>query len=599
MSVLVARGLMVESRRRGRVEPVLRGLNFAVAPGQVLGLVGEAGAGGAVVGQAVAQQLPPGLVMAHGSFSFLGAELAGMPAAELRGVLGREIAFLPPAPRAALHPARTAGVQLAAHLRRLGVARAALRERALAALAATGLATPEAVLGRLPHLLSDEQCQMVLVAMAFAGAPKLVVAEEPTALLDAAAQGRVLAAIQALRRTHGAAMLLITRDLLLAGAICDELAVMMGGDIVEIGPAGPVLQAPRHPYTKSLLLAYPPMRGARPELYLLPEQAATDRALALVAGCRFAPRCPVRAEYCLRTEPPLEGEGHRSACIRPGLVPAIAVQGAVPPPPWRPAGEVPVLALEGVGKAFARGPLWRREAVAAVRDVTLRIAPGEFVALVGEAGSGTTTLARLAAGLARPDAGQVLLAGVDATQDDAAARRHRAATVQMVFDPAQAGLNPRRRVSDIVTEALAVGRTRFRVRETRARQLLAEMGMALELGVRVPGQLGEGPRGEAQRRRVALARALCGQPRLLVADGLFDGLDAPAQADLMGLLQRLRQRMEVALLLVCRDLAVARHLCERVLVMHQGAIVEDGLADTVFGWPRHEATKALLAGSPR
>lgn len=592
MSVLAARGLMVEARRRGVAVPVLRGINFTVEPGQVLGLVGEAGAGAAVVGRAVAQRLPPGLAMVHGSLSFLGAELMAMPADEMRGLLGREIAFLPPSPRAALHPARTVGAQLEAHLRRLGVARRELRAQAVAALAGVGVA--EAVLGRLPHRLSQEQCQLVLVAMAFVGAPKLVVAEEPTAALDAAAQGRVLAALQALRQAQGAAMLLITRDLLLAGAICDELAVMTGGDIVEIGPAASVLRAPRHPYTSSLLLATPPMRGARPELYLLPEPASGERALAGVAGCRFAPRCPVRAEYCLRTEPPLEGDAHRSACIRPGLVPTIVAPGEVPPPPWRPVGEVPVLALEGVGKAVTTGPAWRRETVAAVHDISLRITPGEFVAVVGEEGCGASLLARLAAGLERPASGRMMLAGVDVTADAASARQLHASVVQMVFDEAQAALTPWRRVSDIVTEALAVRRARSRVRETRARQLLAEMGMALALGVRLPGQL-----GEAQRRRVALARALCGAPKLLVADGLFDRLDAPAQADLLGLLLRLRHRLDFALLLVCRDLSVARHLCERVLVMHQGAIVEDGLADTVFGWPRHDATKALLAGSPR
>ena len=570
-AVLAAHGLAVAARRRGRVEPVLRGVNFAIAPGQALGLVGEAGAGGAVLAQAVARLLPPDLEVTDGALAFLGADLAALPEAELRGLLGRDIAFLPPEPRAALHPGRSAGAQLVAQLRRLGVPGGEARARAVAALAEVGLAEPEAVMAALPHLLSAEQCLLVLVAMAFAGAPRLVVAEDPTAGLDMAAQARVLAAIRALRQARGAqgegvAMLFLTRDLALAGAVCDEVAVLLGGEIVEVGPAGAVLQAPRHPYTKTLLLAQPRLSGPRPELYVLPEPAVSGRALAWAAGCRFAVRCPVRAEYCLRTEPPLEGDGHRAACIRPGLVPAIVAPGEVPPPPWRPAGEAPVLALEGVGKACARG---------AVRDVSLRIAPGEFVALVGEAGSGTTTLARLVAGLERPDQGKVVPGGA----------------VQMVFAGEDA-LNPRRRISDIVTEALAVGRpVRFRVRETRARQLLAEMGMALEQGVRLPGQL-----GEAERRRVALARALCGGPALLVADGLLEGLDAPGRADLLGLLNRLRHRLDFALLLVCRDLAVARHLCERVVVMHQGAIVEDGLADTVFGWPRHEATKALLAG---
>jgi peptide/nickel transport system ATP-binding protein len=467
------------------------------------------------------------------------------------------------------------------------VAAGEARGRAAALLAEVGVEAPDAVLDGLPHRLSALSCQLVLVAMAFAGAPALVVAEEPTEGLDVVAQARVMAAIQARRQAHGTAMLFLARDPVLAGAVCDEVAVLQGGDIVEMGPAAMVLGAPRHPYTKSLLLALPPVEGPRRELYLLPEPEPGMRSLARAAGCRFAPRCPVKAEYCLRTEPPLEGDVHRSACIRPGLVPAMAVQGEVAPPPWRPAGEVPVLALDGVGKEGAVG------GGAAVRDVSLRIAPGEFVALVGEEGSGTSTLARLVAGLEHPDAGRIALGGVDVTGDDEEVGQHRAATVQMVFAGA-AALNPRRRISDIVTEALEARRARYRLREKRARELLAEMGMALETGLRLPAQLSEG-----QRRRVAIARALCGGARLLVADGILEGLDVPARAELLTLLRRLRQGHDFALLLVCRDLGVARHLCERVAVMHQGALVEEGLAGTVFGWPRHEATRALLAATPR
>jgi peptide/nickel transport system ATP-binding protein len=247
-----------------------------------------------------------------------------------------------------------------------------------------------------------------------------------------------------------------------------------------------------------------------------------------------------------------------------------------------------------VSKAFATGPWWRRGRVAAVREASLRIAPGEFVALVGERGSGKSTLGRLAAGLEAPDAGRIALDGQDATMRGEAARRHRLATVQMVFRDPEAALNPSRRVSDSITQALEARGARPGQRERRARALLAEMGMALEMGVRLPGQLSPG-----ETRRVELARALCARPRLLVADEMAAGLDVTVQAQLLALLHRLRQDHDFALLFISHDLSVVRHLCDRVVVMEAGRIVEDGPAETVLGWPRHEATQRLVAAVPK
>lgn len=594
-TVLAARGLVVEAPVGEEVAPVLRGLNFAVAPGRVLGLVGESGAGKSMVGLAIAQLMPAGFRVTEGALEFGGVDLVGMAADERRGLLGRDIAFIPQDPRAALDPLRPIGAQLDEHHRRLGVRGGRLlRDYARAALAAVQLRDPEAMLRRHPHQLSAGECQRVLIAMAFAGRPKLVVADEPTATLDGVTQAGIVALLRALQRAHGTAVLFITHDLRLAAAVCDEVAVMYAGEIVEIGPVAQVLGAPRHPYTKCLMLAHPPLRGERRALYALPEQMPGLRALARLGGCRFAPRCPVKADYCLRSEPPLEGEdGHRSACLRPGLVPGIAVSGAVPAPPWRPVGEAPVLALEGVGKRFATGAWPLRGAVEAVRGVTLRIAPGEFVALVGESGSGKTTLGRLVMGLEMPSEGRIVLAGQDVTAGDAAARRHRVAGAQMVFQDPQSALNPRRRVSDIVTQALETRGARTAVRERRARELLAEMGMALELGVRLPGRLSAG-----ERQLVGIARALCSGPRLLVADEIVSGLDVSVQAQLLTLLHRLRQDHDFALLFISHDLTVVRHLCDRVAVMHAGEIVEEGPTETVFGWPRHAHTRALLAAVP-
>ena len=594
MSLLVAHGLTVEARVEGETVPVLRGLNFALPAGRVLGLVGESGAGKSMVGRAIAQLLPPGFAVAEGSLAFDGTDLVTMPARHRRALLGRDIAFIPQEPLTALNPVQTIGAQLHEHHRRLGVrGRRSLRDYALAALTAVHLPDPAGMLTRYPHQLSGGQCQRVLIAMAFAGRPKLVVADEPTTALDVTTQSHIVALMRELQRASDTAVLFITHDLRLAASVCDEVAVMYAGEIVEIGPAAQVLHAPRHPYTRCLQLSLPPMTGPRRALYSLPEQMPGLRALARMSGCRFAPRCPVTAEYCLRSEPPLVGDSHRSACLRPGLVPTIEVEATLPPPPWRPAGEAPVLALEGICKSFRTGAWPRRGRVDAVRNVSLRIAPGEFVAVVGESGSGKSTLGRLVVGLEQPDAGRIALAGADVTAGDEAARLHRVATVQMVFQDPQSALNPRRRIASIITQALEAQNAKFRVREKRARELLAEMGMALELGVRTPGQLSGG-----QRQRVNIARALCSVPRLLVADEIVSGLDVSVQAQLLTLLHRLRRDHDFALLFISHDLSVVRHLCDRVLVMHQGEIVEEGPTETVFGWPRHEYTRTLLAAAP-
>jgi peptide/nickel transport system ATP-binding protein len=249
--------------------------------------------------------------------------------------------------------------------------------------------------------------------------------------------------------------------------------------------------------------------------------------------------------------------------------------------------------VEGVAKRYETGGLFSRRHLAAVRSASLRIAPGEFVGLVGESGSGKSTLARLVMGLEQPDEGRITVAGEDVTAGGADALLHRAAHVQMVFADPDTALNPHMRVAAAITQTLAAQSAPWRVREKRARELLAEMDMPLELGVRRPEHL-----SRSQRQRVNLARALCARPRLLVADELVTGLDVPLQSQLLNLLHRLRQDSEFALLFISHDLSVVRHLCDRVVVMHEGVVVEEGPTETVFGWPRLEPTRALIAASP-
>jgi peptide/nickel transport system ATP-binding protein len=588
MSVLRARGLDVSL---GALK-VIDGLDLDLAAGRVLGLVGESGAGKSMIGRTIAQLLPRGFAVTAGSLAFDGRDLLRMPRGERRALLGRDIAFIPQEPLTALNPVMTIGAQLDEHLTRLGVADR--RAAAVAALEAVHLPDPAALLRRYPHQLSGGMCQRVLIAMAFAGRPKLVVADEPTTALDVTIQARIMELMAELQRAHGTAVLFITHDLRLAAQICDEVLVLYAGAVAERGPVRSVLATPAHPYTRCLSLANPAMHGPPRVLYTLPEQMPGLREIASLRGCRFAPRCPLATEACERGPPPLAdvGSGQAAACIRPQ-----ATRSIVAPPAPEPTGPVArgaaLLEVSGVSKRFRTGSLLRRSETLAVRDASFAIAAGEFVAVVGESGSGKSTLGRLIVGLEHVSVGRIVLAGRDVTRPGAAVRAHRIAHVQMVFQDPQSALNPRRRIGAIVTQALEASGAARVARDTRAVDLLRDMGLASALAARTPSQLSGG-----QRQRVNIARALCNVPTLLVADEIVSGLDVSVQAQLLTLLQRLRQEHQFALLFISHDLSVVRHLCDRVLVMRAGEIVEAGPVADVFARPAHPYTQVLLASVP-
>jgi peptide/nickel transport system ATP-binding protein len=539
----------------------------------------------------VAQLLPPNFAVTGGRLEFAGADLVAMAPNARRALLGRDIAFIPQEPLTALNPVLTIGAQLGEHLARLAVPARERRARAVAALESVHLPDATALLDRYPHQLSGGMCQRVLIAMAFAGRPKLVVADEPTTALDVTIQARIMVLMAELQRTHGTAVLFITHDLRLAAQICDEVCVLYAGTVVEHGPAAEVVARPRHPYARCLQLATPRMTGPRGALFALPEQMPGLRALADAAGCRFAPRCPLAESQCRILEPSLSPAPHAVACHLAMRTPSIAA-GAAPEVAAPPAG-AKLVEVTGLAKRFTSGMPFRRIRTVAVRDAGFHVAQGEFVAVVGESGSGKSTLGRLLVGLERPSAGRIVLDGKDVSAATEAARRHRMATAQMVFQDPQSALNPRRTVADIVTQAMeAQGASRV-ARAKRAAELLVEMGLSPELGARTPAQLSGG-----QRQRVNIARALCLVPKLLVADEIVSGLDVSVQAQLLNLLARLRRDHDFALLLISHDLSVVRHLCDRVLVMHRGVIVEQGATEAVFSAPAHPYTRSLLDAVP-
>ena len=512
--LLAIEGLTVTARVGESDVPVLRDVALALEAGRVLGIVGESGAGKTMIGRVVAGALPPGFRIATGRVTFSGEDLVAMPPARRRGLLGNRIAFIPQQPLSSLNPVVSIGRQFGEHLAHAGVPRSERRAAAERALAEVGLADAAALLARYPFQLSGGMCQRVLIAMAFASNPALIVADEPTTALDVTTQVRIVRLIRALQTAHRTGMLFITHDLRLAAHLCDDVIVMRAGEILERGSARTVFTAPTHAYTQSLRAANPSLAG----------EAA--RASSTAAG------------------------------------------GSL-------------LRFEGVGKVYRSTgtPFHRRPDVVAVRAATFAVAPREFVGLVGESGSGKSTIARLIMGLEAPTTGAI-------ARDGAA---------QIVFQDPSSALNPRRRVATLVTQALEAGRWRVPVDERRARAdaLLADTGLPLDLAPRYPRQLSGG-----QRQRVNIARALGTTPRLLVADEIVSGLDVTLQAQIIELLLRLRAEHGIALVFISHDLAVVRALCERVIVLQNGEVVEEGATADVFAAPQHPYTQALLAAVP-
>jgi peptide/nickel transport system ATP-binding protein len=595
MTLLDAQALTVTARMGSAAIPVIRNLDFTLAPGKILGVVGESGAGKSMVGRAIAQLLPPGFAVTGGRLAFAGEDLVTMPAARRRALLGRDIAFVPQEPLAGLNPVLTVAQQMGEHLARLGLAPAARRAEALRLLDLVHLPRPAEVLARYPHQLSGGMCQRVLIALAFASRPRLVVADEPTTALDVTIQARIVQLIAELQARDGTALIFITHDLRLAAQICDDVLVLYAGRAVERGPARQVMGSPAHPYTKSLKLAGPAMAGPRRALEALPEHMPGLLALKDLEGCSFAPRCPIALPECRAAEPPLTqvAAAQAAACIRIGATPQIRPPDLAPPPHTK-AGP-PLVAVENLTKQFAAHRLLGREQmVTAVDGVSLTVAANEFVGLVGESGSGKSTLARLIVGLEQPSAGRIAVAGQDVTDESPAARRARIDTVQLVFQDPRSALNPRRSVASIVTQPLeARGQNGTRERRERARVLLADIGLPPETAARYPAQLSGG-----QRQRVNIARALCIAPKVLIADEIVSGLDVSVQAQLINLLLRLRDEHGFSMLFISHDLAVVRHLCARVLVMLRGKIVEEGATEEIFAAPKHPYTQALIAAVP-
>jgi peptide/nickel transport system ATP-binding protein len=594
MSVLSFEQVTVTAGMGGRKVDVLRDISFTLGQGEIVGLVGESGAGKSMIGRTISGLLPDNFAVSNGRVTFDGADLPALSKSERRALLGRKIAFIPQEPLSALNPVRTIGSQFDEHLRHIGIEKGRRRALMIERLQQVQLRNAAETLLRYPHELSGGQCQRVLIAMAFAGKPALVVADEPTTALDVMTQARIVRLIAEQQEAHRTALLFITHDLRLAGHVCKNVGVMYAGDMVEFGPAAAVLRAPSHPYTRSLLAAVPSLSGPRHLLPALSDHMPGLASFAGLAGCRFAPRCPVKDPTCASTRLPPRpvGEGHwvrcAPACGQADIATAAAAEVAA-----APARDKAAVIFDNVRLSYhaARGFLGlKRSRFDAVKQATFHVREGEILGIVGESGSGKTSVGRLIVGLERPSAGTIRVNGsepafVHLTRRD----------TQLIFQDPQSALNPRRSVMHLLTQALEVGDSYIPEKERRpvAEALLRDTGLPPDCLDRFPSQLSGG-----QRQRVNIGRALGAKPDLVVADEIVSGLDVSVQAHILNFLLELNRKRNLTMVFISHDLAVVRYLCSRILMMHAGEIVEEGATESVFASPQHPYTKALLEAVP-
>lgn len=600
--------------------PILEGISLEVGPGECIGIVGESGSGKSLAMRAVAGLLPPGTAVTGGSVRIDGQEVLTLSPRERHALRGRRVTLLMQDPFTMLHPQLTCGRQIADGLRDLDgsnrrrLGRAARRAAVEQRLAEVGLG-PD-VADRYPHELSGGMRQRVAAAAALAGDPELLIADEPTTALDAANQGAVLDLLRALQRNRRMGLVLITHDLRVAFSACDRVYVLYAGSVLEHGRPDELEPDPRHPYTAGLLASEPSVRERFAELPAIPGSVPAPGFRG--RGCPFADRCAHAAEVC-RTEPvvllppPPSGadasagsaHGRRlSACVRiAGIGPALAapaVRKAAAPTPvsGRGPAELPerdaALVATSVDRTFRSSAGDRT----ALREVSLTVPRNSVTALVGESGSGKTTLARIAVGLETFDGGTVSVGGIalpTGRRPGTADRRRLAEQVQIVFQDPYSSLNPLRTVGATLREALTAAARQARGDSaTGVGTLLEQVGLPAPYASRRPAALSGG-----ERQRVALARALAARPRLLICDEAVAALDVSVQAQLLNLLASLQRSEGFAVLFITHDLAVVRQIADRVAVMYEGRIVEQGTPADVLDAPQHPWTRRMIDALPR
>jgi peptide/nickel transport system ATP-binding protein len=584
----------------------VRGTTYRIDPGEVVAIVGESGSGKSAAAMAVIGLLPEHANVS-GSVRLHGEELLGLSDEAMSRIRGKTIGTIFQDPMSALTPVYTIGDQIAEaiEVHNREISRANARKRAVELLELVGISQAQSRARAFPHELSGGERQRVVIAIAIANDPDLLICDEPTTALDVTVQAQILDVLRTARDVTGAGVLIITHDLGVVSEFADRAVVMYAGRGVETATVEDLYRDRRGPYTVGLLGSVPRL-DARQGSRLIPIPGAPPTMSSLSPGvCPFAPRCPLVIDECRSAEPDLVsvGEGHRAACIRTDDVAgrsAAEIFGvSTQPPAIDDAGEPPVvLQVTDLAKTYplTKGVILRRRVgeVRALDGVSFTLEQGRTLGIVGESGSGKSTTLSQILELTTPEAGSIEILGADVAALDADARRKLRTELQVVFQDPVASLDPRLPVFDIVAEPLvANGFDRQRCEE-RVAELLAIVGLDRAAASRYPAEFSGG-----QKQRIGIARALALQPKILALDEPVSALDVSIQAGIINLLLDLQRQFRLSYLFVSHDLSVVKHLAHRVAVMYRGAVVEQGDGDQVFTNPQHEYTRRLLAAVPR
>ncbi|MDO6707416.1 ABC transporter ATP-binding protein [Photobacterium sp. 1_MG-2023] len=559
MALLEVKNLRIEYPSRHGVHAAVKSLSFSIERGEIVGVVGESGAGKSTVGNAVIDLLSPPGNIASGDVYLDGQKISGLTPEAMRKVRGAKIGFIFQDPMTSLNPLFTVERQLTETIvTNLNVSQDEAVRRAIKLMEQVGIPQPEVRIKQYPHQFSGGMRQRVVIAIALAGEPDLIIADEPTTALDVSIQDQILNLIRELCVKKNVGCMLVTHDMGVVSNVTDRVAVMYRGDLVEIGPTAQVLGHPNHPYTKSLISAVP-RSDIKLERFPL---------VSYIEAAGETTQLDVKNHWLGQSEDQRQYTGA-------------------------------LLQVENVNLRFVTKDSFfesRREYVQASNNVSFEVFEGETFGLVGESGSGKSTIARVIAGLYPPNSGKVVFEGIDLTAlKSEKERRPMRRQMQMVFQNPYSSMNPRMKIFDIIAEPIRFHK--LADNEAQVRQIVADLldhvGLGRASGVKYPHEFSGG-----QRQRISIARALATRPRLLICDEPTSALDVSVQAQILNLLKDLQDELNLTMLFISHDLPVIRQMCDRIGVMQHGTLLEVAPTEQLFTNPQHEYSKQLISLMP-
>ena len=559
MSLLEVRNLRIEYPSRYGVMAAVKDLSFSIEKGEILGVVGESGAGKSTIGNAIIDLLSPPGRIARGDVFLSGEKISGLSPDAIREIRGAKIGFIFQDPMTSLNPLFTVEQQLVETM----LANTELKpdeayEKALELMEAVGIPQPELRIKQYPHQFSGGMRQRVVIAIALCCDPDLIIADEPTTALDVSIQDQILQLIKKLCKERQVGCMLVTHDMGVVSNITDRVAVMYRGDLVEIGTTAQVLGAPKHPYTQSLISAVPRSDVKLVRFPLVSYIESAEQPASIDLKNHWLGQQQEQREY----------------------------QGAL-------------LQVKDVSLRFTTKDSMfpsRREYVQANNHVSFEINEGETFGLVGESGSGKSTIARVITGLYPPNEGQIIFEGIDLTAlKSEKERRPFRRQMQMVFQNPYSSLNPRMKVADIIAEPIRFHHLAENERQIQdiVGDLLDHVGLGRQAGLKYPHEFSGG-----QRQRISITRALATRPRWLICDEPTSALDVSVQAQILNLLKDLQQELKLTMLFISHDLPVIRQMCDRIGVMQKGTLLEVAKTEDLFLSPQHEYSRKLISLMP-